>query len=161
MNRNTTPPQAIFFLPYWDNENPTTDDQNGFMLSEMVAEDECLELGGEVYSNSDYRMMPKEFIKDVIVKERPKWVVGVENTATLLLSFHRQRKILVNPTVTLNDLNWVTADTIDNTYAFFSADFEKDYEVYSKVYRNVAFYPLQKTLHIGDISALIKEIISK
>lgn len=151
----------IFFLPYWDKVNPTTADQNGFMLSEMVEEDECLELGGKVYTNSQYQPNPKDFIKDVINKERPKCVVGVENTATLLLSYHRQKKILINPNVTMNDLNWVTSDTIENTFAFFSADYEKDYEVYSKVYRNVAFYPMQKTLHIGDISALIKEIISE
>ncbi len=31
--------------------------------------------------------------------------------------------------------------------------------MYSRVYKNVAFYPAQKTLYIGDLSAVIKAII--
>lgn len=150
----------IFFLQYWDKKNPTLEDQTGFMLWEMDEEEECQKIGGKVYTNSNfYNADPKEVIKETIKKERPKWVIGIENTATILLSYKRQKKILINPTVTLNDLNWVTAETIRDTYAFFSADYEKDYEVYSKVYRNVAFYPAQKTLCIGDLSAYIKGII--
>ena len=154
----------IFFLQYWDKKNPTLEDQTGFMLSEMFEEDECLKIGDKVYSNTDYynsKKEPKEFIREVIRKDRPKWVIGIENTATILISFKRQKKILINPTVTLNDLNWVTPETIRDTYAFFSADYEKDYEVYSKVYKNVAFFPTQKTLLIGDLSTVIKGIISE
>ncbi len=152
----------IFFLPYWDKKNPTSDDQIGFMLCEMDEEEECMKIGGEAYTNgSYYQQNPKDFIRDVISKQHPKWVIGVENTATILITYKRQRKILINPTVTLNDLNWVTPETIRDTYAFFSADYEKDYEVYSKVYKNVAFFPSQKTLYIGDISTIIREIVSE
>ena len=66
---------------------------------------------------------------------------------------------IYNPTVTLNDLNWVTPETIRDTYAFFSADYEKDYEMYSRVYRNVAFFPAQKSLFIGNLTSAIKGII--
>ncbi len=62
--------------------------------------------------------------------------------------------------VTLNDLNWVTPETIRDTYAFFSADFEKDYEMYSRVYKNAAFYPAQKTLYTCELSPLIEGIVS-
>ncbi len=86
---------------------------------------------------------------------------GIINTATLLLPYHRQRKMLVNPTVILNDLNWVTPETIRDTYAFFSGDYEKDYEMYSRVYKNAAFYPAQKTLYIGELSSLIEGIVSE
>lgn len=121
-----------------------------------------MKIGGEAYTNgSYYQQNPKDFIRDVISKQHPKWVIGVENTATILITYKRQRKILINPTVTLNDLNWVTPETIRDTYAFFSADYEKDYEVYSKVYKNVAFFPSQKTLYIGDISTIIREIVSE
>ena len=152
----------IFFLKYWDKRNPTLEDQTGFMISEMFEEDECLEIGDKVYSSHDfYQKDPKEFIREIIRKDCPKWVIGVENTATILLTYKRQKKILINPTVTLNDLNWVTPETIRDTYAFFSGDYEKDYEMYSRVYRNVAFFPAQKTLYIGDVSGAIKGIISE
>ncbi len=63
--------------------------------------------------------------------------------------------------VTLNDLNWVTPETIRDTYAFFSASYEKDYEMYSRVYKNAAFYPAQKTLYIGELCPLIEGIVSE
>lgn len=151
----------LIFLDYWDNDNPTSDAQMGFMFAQMDNESEASEFG-EVYSNDFfYQKNPKEAIKEEIAKHNPKWVIGLENSATLLLPYHRQKKILINPTVTVNDLNWVTAETIRDTYAFFSADYEKDYEVYSKVYRNVAFYPTQKILFISDIKSAIEAILSE
>ncbi len=151
----------IFFLPYWDKKNPTLGDQTVFMLGEMFEEDECLAIGDMVFSSNDYYQKdPKTFIRETIKKYHPRWVVGVENSATLLLPYHHQKKILINSTVTLNDLNWVTPETIRDTYAFFSAAYEKDYEMYSRVYKNVAFYPAQKTLYIGELSPLIKIIVA-
>lgn len=160
MDKKTT--DIIFFLQYWDKKNPTLEDQTGFMLCEMDEEEESMKIGDKVYSNTDYynsKKEPNEFIREIIKKDRPKWVIGIENTATILISYKRQKKILINPTITLNDLNWVTPETIRDTYAFFSADYEKDYEVYSKVYKNVAFFPAQKSLSIGELSMVIKGII--
>ena len=154
---------VIFLLPYWEEENPTLDSQTGFMISEMFEEDECQKIGGKVYTNTDYYnsgKAPKEFIRDAIRNDHPRWVIGIENTATILISYKRQKKILINPKVTLNDLNWVTPETIRDTYAFFSADHEKDYEMYSRVYRNVAFFPAEKTLHVCDLSAAIRGILT-
>lgn len=151
----------LIFLDYWDNDNPTSDAQMGFMFAQMDNEEESEDIG-EVYSNDFfYQKNPKEAIKEEIAKYRPKWVIGLENSATLLLPYHRQKKILINPTVTVDDLNWVTSETIRDTYAFFSANYEKDYEVYSKVYKNVAFYPMQKILFISDIKAAIEAILSE
>lgn len=151
----------LIFLDYWDNDNPTSDAQMGFMFAQMDNESEASEFG-EVYSNDFfYQKNPKEAIKEEIAKHHPKWVIGLENSATLLLPYHRQKKILINPTVTVDDLNWVTSETIRDTYAFFSADYEKDYEVYSKVYKNVAFYPMQKILFISDIKLAIEAILSE
>ncbi len=151
----------LIFLDYWDNDNPTSDAQMGFLFAQMENEEESEHIG-EVYSNDFfYQKNPKEAIKEEIAKHRPKWVIGIENTATLLLPYHRQKKILINPTVTMDDLNWVTSETIRDTYAFFSANYEKDYEVYSKVYKNVAFYPMQKILFISDIKAAIEAILSE
>ena len=158
MDHKTT--DIIFFLPYWDVKNPTLEDQTGFIISEMFEEDECMEIGDKVYSSNDfYQKDPNKFIKEIIRKDRPQWVIGLGNTATILMSYKRQKKILINPTVTINDLNWVTPETIRDTYAFFSADHEKDYEMYSRVYRNVAFFPAQKSLFIGDFTSVIKGII--
>lgn len=151
----------LIFLDYWDNDNPTSDVQMGFMFAQMDNEEESEDIG-EVYSNDFfYQKNPKEAIKEEIAKHHPKWVIGLENSATLLLPYHRQKKILINPTVTEDDLNWVTSETIRDTYAFFSANYEKDYEVYSKVYKNVAFYPMQKILFISDIKAAIEAILSE
>ena len=150
----------LIFLDYWDNDNPTSDAQLGFMFAQMDNEDESEDIG-KVYSNEFLYDNPKEAIKKEIARHRAKWVIGLENSATLLLPYHRQKKILINPTVTVDDLNWVTSETIRNTYAFFSANYEKDYEVYSKVYKNVAFYPMQKILFISDIKAAIEAILSE
>lgn len=150
----------LVFLDYWDNPNPTSDSQIGFTFAQLDNEDEASEFG-EVYTNDFLYKNPKEAIREEIKKHRPKWVIGLENSATLLLPYHNQKKILINPTVTVDDLNWVTAETIRDTYAFFSADYEKDYEMYSKVYQNVAFFPVQRILFISDISSAIKEILSK
>lgn len=151
----------LIFLDYWDNDNPTSDAQMGFMFAQMDNEEESGDIG-EVYSNDFfYQKNPKEAIKEEIAQHHPKWVIGLENSATLLLPYHRQKKILINPTITVDDLNWVTSETIRDTYAFFSADYEKDYEVYSKVYKNVAFYPMQKILFISDIKAAIEAILSE
>ena len=151
----------LIFLDYWDNDNPTSDAQMGFMFAQMDNEEESEDFG-EVYSNDFfYQKNPKEAIKEEIAKHHPKWVIGLENSATLLLPYHRQKKILINPTVTVDDLNWVTSETIRDTYAFFSADYEKDYEMYSKVYKNVAFYPMQKILFISDIKSAIEAILSE
>lgn len=152
---------TLIFLDYWDNDNPTSDAQMGFMFAQMDNEEDCEDLG-EVYSNEFfYHKNPKEAIKEEISKHHPKWVIGLENSATLLLPYHRQKKILINPTVTVDDLNGVTSETIRDTYAFFSANYEKDYEVYSKVYKNVAFYPMQKILFISDIKTAIEAILSE
>lgn len=150
----------LIFLDYWDNDNPTSDAQMGFMFAQMDNEYESEDIG-EVYSNDFLYPNPKEAIKKEIAKHHPKWVIGLENSATLLLPYHRQKKILINPTVMVDDLNWVTSETIRDTYAFFSANYEKDYEMYSKVYMNVAFYPMQKILFIGDIKAAIEAILSE
>ncbi len=151
----------LIFLDYWDNDNPTSDAQIGFIFAQLDNEKESENIG-EVYSNEFfYKKNPQEAIKEEITKHCPKWVIGLENSATLLLPYYRQKKILINPTVTLDDLNWVTPENIRDTYAFFSADYEADYEMYSRVYRNVAFYPAQRILFISDIKDAIETIVSE
>ena len=151
----------LIFLDYWDNDNPTSDAQIGFIFAQLDNEKESENIG-EVYSNEFfYKKNPQEAIKEEITKHCPKWVIGLENSATLLLPYYRQKKILINPTVTLDDLNWVTPENIRDTYAFFSADYEADYEMYSRVYRNVAFYPAQRILFISDIKYAIETIVSE
>lgn len=36
---------------------------------------------------------------------------------------------------------------------------KKDYDIYSRVYRNTAYYPLQKGLTISELQAFVMEII--
>ncbi len=151
----------LIFLDYWDNDNPTSDAQIGFIFAQLDNEKESENIG-EVYSNEFfYKKNPQEAIKEEITKHCPKWVIGLENSATLLLPYYRQKKILINPTVTLDDLNWVTPENIRDTYACVSAEYEADYEMYSRVYRNVAFYPAQRILFISDIKDAIETIVSE
>lgn len=156
-----TPNEVLIFLPYWDVKNTTLEDKTGFIMSSLFEEHYCMEICGRVYSFKDYGLSeksPKEFKREIIRRDLPKGVIGIDNTASLLITYKRQKKILINPIVTLNYLNWVTPETIRDTYAFFSADHEKDYEMYSRVYSNAAFYPMQETLSIGELTAIIKDI---
>ncbi len=56
----------LIFLDYWDNDNPTSDVQMGFMFAQMDNEEESEDIG-EVYSNEFfYKKNPKEAIKEEI-----------------------------------------------------------------------------------------------
>ena len=62
----------LIFLDYWDNDNPTSDAQMGFMFAQMDNEEESEDIG-EVYSNNFfYQKNPKEAIKEEIAKHRPR-----------------------------------------------------------------------------------------
>lgn len=68
-------------------------------------------------------------------------------------------KILVNPTVTYNDLNNVSEFDRQYTFGFFDKDFEKDYELFQKVYPNAAWYGDTKELRLFMIEAVVKGIL--
>lgn len=153
--------EILIFLDYWDNDNPTRSAQMGFMFAQWDNEEEAQEIG-TVYSNVFfYQKNPTEAVKEEIDRLHPQWVIGLENSATLIMPYRKLKRILINPTISETDLAGVSAETITNTYAFFSSAYEADYERYSKVYQNAAYYPGSRLLAIGELIPLIKAIVTE
>lgn len=149
----------LIFLDKWENQNPTNDEWMGFSLCQSDDCDNCSDLGMVIdygfFSNSGKSQ--KETIGGLIKMYRPKWVVGLENSATLLLPYHRQRKILINPTVGYDDLNNVPQFALANTYGFFRSKYKESYERFRTVYPNAKYIP-SDILLVSDIKEVIKEI---
>lgn len=159
-NVETNNSDVLIFLDYWDNANPTSEAQMGFMFLQMDNEMDAADLGSVYTNESFYQKDPREVILTAIDKHHPRWVIGLENSATLLLEYRRQKKMLINPHVTEADLQEVSPEAIENTYAFFSSACEVDYERYCKVYQNVAYYPASRILTIGELLPVIETIVA-
>lgn len=76
-------------------------------------------------SSLTFSIDPKWAIREKLEKHKSHWVLGIEHTAILLLSYRHRKKILINPRVTVNDLNWVTEAAIRDMYTFFRIHAEK------------------------------------
>lgn len=154
----------LIFLDKWENPNPTNDEWMGFSLCQSDDCDNCSDLGMVIddgfFSNSGKSQM--EIISGLIEMYRPKWVVGLENSATLLLPYHHQRKILINPTVGYDDLNNVPQFAVANTYGFFSSMRMESYGRFKTVYPNAEYIPSElsnQILLVSDLKDVIKRII--
>lgn len=151
----------LIFLDYWDNDSPTRDAQLGFQFAQLDNEADASELG-EVYTNDFfYQKNPAEAVRQEIEQRHPRWVIGLENSATLLMPYRNLKRILINPTISEADLEGITAETIANTYAFFSSAYQADYERYSTAYQNVAYYPATRILFVDDVLPAIQAIIDE
>lgn len=115
-----------------------------------------------------YGKSQKETIKELIRKYKPQWVIGLGNSATLLLPYHYQRKILVNPKVGYDDLNLIPPFAVENTYGFFSSNNKESYELFKRVYPNAVFIPYNRYsiveppssyLHVDELDNEIRRII--
>lgn len=96
----------------------------------------------------------------VALKSKPyDWVIGLYNSATILLSYKGYKKILINPKVCRKDLDDVTDFEIRNTYSFFDSEHKKDYELFHNLYPHSILFPQMKGLKLSDIKDTIKEIL--
>lgn len=151
--------KTLIFLKPFNLENPSWDQQNDFMLRENVNMVECADLG-KIYNNEDlYGNDITEFISQKLEEQRPEWVVAEGDCATLALKMKRQKKILLNPKVSTDNLNNVMENTRQNTYGFFDQLHEHDYERFLSVYPHSALFPEDNNLSLFTIKEIVQEII--
>lgn len=126
---------------------------------------ECEEMG-TIYSDSVlykghiiYKPQ-REIINTALKSQFYDWVVGLYDSATILLSYKGYKKILINPKIKDNDLNNITDYEIRNTYVFFDSEYKKEYKLFQSVYPHSIWFPKMKGLRLSDIKEKVSEILS-
>lgn len=151
--------KTLIFLRPFTIKNPTLDEQNAFMGREIVNEMECADLG-EIYSNEVlYGKDLNEFIRDTVKAKHPKWIVAEGKSASVALGIRNQKKVVINPKVSYDDLNNVSEFDRQHTYAFFDDLHEQDYERFQTVYPHAAWFPEDDDLILFTIKETVQSII--
>ena len=96
--------EVITFLERFDIEHATPDSQMAYMFNEWDDFEVADKFGKSYGQNEFFENDQRKVINDLIKSNRPKWVIALYNSATIILKRRFQRKILINPTVTYNDL---------------------------------------------------------
>lgn len=157
MNEN----EALIFLQPFNIVNPTRDQQTSFIMFETFCYGEYAELG-EVYDNAVLHDKDLgEFIPAEVKRLKPTWVVAEGDSATAAMGLKQQKKVLVNPKVTFDDLNNVPYHMREHTWGFFDRNHEEDYNRFQSVYPNAAWYPDTRDLNLYIIKDLVSEIIGR
>ena len=151
----------LIFLKKFNIKNPTLDDQNAFMMTEIRDEVECKNLGTFITNEVLYNKDLETFIPEKVKSENPDWIIALDNSATVALKLKRQKKILINPKVSFDDLNNVPEFARQYTYGFFDQDHEEDYNRFQSVYPNSAWYLNLKDMSLFDIKDIAKGIIEE
>lgn len=151
----------IFPAPFLLN-NPTSDEQTAYIISSVMEEVTMKETGNVIEVNKLDKTIYTQEVRRLIKEQNPDWVIASGESATACISLHRQKKILVNPTVTTDDLNNVPEYARHNTYGFFGAlpEQEKNYELFQSVYPNVAWYGNKPDLRLDDIKNIVMDIVN-
>lgn len=151
----------LVFLRKFDLVNPTMDDKNDFIISEIVNELECGDMG-KFYTNEIlYHHDSSTFIPEEVSKLKPLWVIAVGNSATIAQRLKHQRKILVNPIVKFEDLNNISEFDRTYTYGFFDKSHKEDYECFKTAYPNSSWYGNTNHIYLFTIKDIVKDIIEK
>lgn len=153
------------FLESFSIANPLSEEQTKFILNQNI---DTMELGeiGDIYNCWDeYRSWLKsknaESVIAMVLKSKSyDWVIGLYDSATILLPYKGYKKILINPTVNEADLKNATDFEKQNTYGFFDSEFEKDYEVFQSVYSHSVWFPFMEGLRLVDIKEIVTEILA-
>lgn len=156
MNKKNT----LIFLQTFNIANPVPEEQLGFIMCETLSFGEYRELGKVYDNNKLYEKNLREFIPDEVNRLRPEWIVAEAESATIALHLKRQKKVLINPQVTFEDLNNVSDYDRRHTWAFFDLYHEKDYNKFQSVYPNSGWYPDAEHLNLLMLKDLIVEIIT-
>ena len=143
-------------------KKPTADQQNDYLFSLLRDEMATEGIGDFIEVNTLNKSDYHEEIRKIIAERKPDWVIAAGESATACLSLHGQKKILVNPIVTFDDLNNVPEYTRQYTYGFFGAlpQQQKSYELFQSVYPNAAWYVNAPNLSLIDIKDISICIIS-
>ena len=143
-------------------KTPTVGQQNDYLFSLLKDEMAMKDIGNFIEVNALNKSDYHEEIHKIIAERKPDWVIAAGESATACLSVHGQKKILVNPIVTFDDLNSVPEYTRLHTYGFFGAlpQQQKSYELFQTVYPNVAWFVNAPNLCLIDIKDISTEIIN-
>ncbi|MCH5234600.1 MAG: hypothetical protein J1E16_04845 [Muribaculaceae bacterium] len=153
---------VLIFLGTFDKMDASMEEKTDFIIgqNEIYLEYKSM---GEVF---DYRKLPyndpvrlKSFISEKIKESKPKWIVGEESSATILMDMKIPGRIMVNPKVSFEDLNNIPDHIRESTFGFFDKYHEKDYERFLSVYPNSAWYP-ETSIDLIDVKSLINTIIN-
>lgn len=150
---------VLIFLRPFTIKNPTVDEQNAFMGREIVNEVECADLG-EIYSNEAlYDKDLNVFIRNEVKRKHPEWIVAEGASATAAFGIRHQKKILINPNVSYDELNNVSEFDRQKTFAFFDSCHEQDYEYFQSAHLNSALFPDDDNLTLFTIKEMVESII--
>lgn len=140
----------------------TADQQNDYMFS-LLKDEMALEWIGDfievnALNKSDYC----EEVRRMIAEQKPDWIIASGESATACIGLYGQKKILVNPIVTFDDLNNVPEYARLHTYGFFGAlpEQEKSYELFQAVYPNASWFVNAPNLSLIDVKDIIRGIIN-
>ena len=151
----------IFPAPFLIND-PTTDQQNEYMISLLMEEMAMEGIGDFIEVNALDKSNYHEVVRKIIADRKPDWVIAAGESATACISLHGIKKLLVNPIVTFDDLNNVPEYARQHTYGFFGAlpEQEKSYELFQAVYPNASWFVNAPNLQLIDIKDIIRGIIN-
>lgn len=151
--------KTLIFLKPFTIKNPTLDEQNNFMMREIVNEVECADLG-KFYTNEQmHGKYIAEVISRAVAEHQLEWIVAEGECATAALKLKNQKKVLLNPKVSFEDLNNVPEHTRQNTFGFFEDRHEQDYERFQSVYPHSAWFPQDDDLTLFTIKEAVQSII--
>lgn len=127
---------------------------------QQVTVAECSDMG-RIYSAQD--LVNKDiykFISDEIEKQNPEWVIVEGRCATEVLKLKGIKKILINPHVIEQESDDSDFDK-DNTWGFFDALRENDYDNFCCRFNNAAFYPMDDELSLFYIKEIVEAAIEE
>ena len=101
-------------------------------------------------------------VRKIIADQKPDWIIASGESGTACIGLYGQKKILVNPIVTFDDLNNVPEYARLHTYGFFGAlpEQEKSCELFQAVYPNASWFVNAPNLQLIDIKDIIRGIIN-
>ncbi|MBD5335754.1 MAG: hypothetical protein HDR95_00365 [Bacteroides sp.] len=140
--------KAIIFFKPFSIKNPTLDEQNDFMMTEVVTVVECANLG-KIYNNDELHGKDlATFIPEQVKAHNPQWVVAIGQCATVALGIRNQKKVLLNPKVSYDHLNNVSEFDREHTFGFFNNRHEQDYKRFQAVFPHAAWFPQDDCLNL-------------
>lgn len=148
--------KTLIFLKPFTLKNPTLDQQDEFISRESVNMVECADIG-KIYNNDDLHGKDiSEFITKKVEEFSPD---GMDYCRRRMCnhSFKNEvsEKVLLNPKVSIEDLNYVTDHICQNTYGFFDDRHEQDYEHFQSVYPHAAWFPDDANLTLFTIKEIV------
>ncbi len=143
-------------------KSPTAAQQNEYMIS-MLKDKMAMEgIGDFIEVNALNKSYYCKEVRKIIADQKPDWIIASGESATACIGLYGQKKILVNPIVTFDDLNNVPEYARLHTYGFFGAlpEQEKSCELFQAVYPNASWFVNAPNLQLIDIKDIIRGIIN-